>query len=542
MVGLLLISSLLEGVSIVLFLPMLGVLFNDHSPNAISKYVLEFFEKVGIEPSLITLLGLLVCLSFCRGAVLWLSKRQVGYAVIRIGTDLRLALVRALQRVQWSYFVRQKPGTLANSLSFECETASNVYFHSARTYAGVISLVVNLCLAALVSWQVSLVVIGACLVGLVGFSSLLKMAHSAGVEQNLVLERVSSFLVDFLNGFKPLKSMGREALFSSVISREVEELNRAKRKEVLAKESLVALQEPFSICLLAVGVAMVHGSSLISGSVLLVVLYLFYKMMSYFSDVQQSLQNIYRCRGVYESLMSKIYVAEAQAAKSDGACFSFEKQISFKSVGYSYGKKRVLSEVSFDIPMGSFSAIVGRTGEGKTTLVDILSGLIAPSEGQVCIDGLSLADLDQQAWREMIGYVPQEVFLFNDTIHMNVALGEVLTDDDIWHALKLAGIEEHVRSLPEGLHSQLGEQGRALSGGQRQRIMIARALARRPSLLILDEATTGLDEKTEKEILDSLTALKGEVTVLAISHQPALRKVADQILTVGGGTVRLEKL
>jgi len=541
MIGLLLVSSLLEGISIVLFLPVLEVLFSDASSNDVTRYVLGLFEYVGLTPTLVTLLGFLVCVSTGRAIVLWLSKCQVGYAVIRIGTDLRLALVHALRHVRWGYFVRQQPGALANSLSFECETASNVYFHSARLYASSLSLFVNLALAAFISWYVSLVVVLACVVGLVCFSSLLRLAHSAGLQQNRVLGRVTSFLVDFLNGFKPLKSMGKEDLFTSVMSHEIKELNRAKGREVLAKESLVALQEPFTVVLLACGVAAVHSFSLVSGSKLLVVLYLFYRMMSYFSEIQQAFQNVYRCRGVYESLMEKIEGAESQRANSGSGTVIFDNEISAADVNYAYGDREVLTGASFTIKAGEFVAITGPTGAGKTTIVDLVSGLIEPAKGQVSIDGVELSKLDLLAWRQLIGYVPQEVFLFNDTISANLTLGEDISEDSQWEALRLAGIEGHVRSLADGLDTPIGEHGRALSGGQRQRVMIARALVRNPKLLILDEATTGLDTKTEKEIIDSLVDLKGRVTILAISHQPGLREAADLVLHMKDGRIKVVK-
>jgi ATP-binding cassette subfamily C protein len=181
---------------------------------------------------------------------------------------------------------------------------------------------------------------------------------------------------------------------------------------------------------------------------------------------------------------------------------------------------------------------MGGSGEGKTTLVDLLVGLLKPASGEVLIDDTPLKGHRRTTWRRSIGYVPQEVLLFHDTIQRNVTLGaEAVTREDVEWALEAAGALEFVRALPEGLDQVVGERGTELSGGQRQRISIARAIVTRPDLLILDEATTALDPETERSVCDALRRLAETITIVAISHQPAIKAVADQILEVSGGEV-----
>jgi ATP-binding cassette, subfamily C, bacterial len=209
----------------------------------------------------------------------------------------------------------------------------------------------------------------------------------------------------------------------------------------------------------------------------------------------------------------------------------------------------VVRSVTLEIPARRTTALVGPSGGGKTTLADLLIGLLRPQEGEIRVDGAPLGSLDLRAWRRGMGYVAQESFLFNDTIRANLTLGEggdepgsgsarngegepAETGDGDAHlfaALAAAGLESFVRGLPKGLGTVVGERGVRLSGGERQRLALARALLRRPRVLILDEATSALDYESEALIRDALGRLKGEMTVVMITHRLYLARDADRV-------------
>jgi ATP-binding cassette subfamily C protein len=213
-----------------------------------------------------------------------------------------------------------------------------------------------------------------------------------------------------------------------------------------------------------------------------------------------------------------------------------ERAISLRGVNLSYGEMKVLSDVSLEIPAGQITGLIGASGGGKTSIGDLVVGLLRPDSGEIFIDELPLAEVDIQRWRRSIGYVPQEMFLLHDSVRQNVILGDQeIGPAQIERALRRAGAADFVAALPEGIDSTVGERGALLSGGQRQRIAIARALVHEPALLLLDEATASLDPETEKALWESLVRLKGEVTVLAISHQPALFSAADRIYRIENG-------
>ena len=197
-----------------------------------------------------------------------------------------------------------------------------------------------------------------------------------------------------------------------------------------------------------------------------------------------------------------------------------------------------LKNISLDIPAGKMTAIAGPSGAGKSTLADVLLGLLAPGEGEVCVDGVPLAGPDLHRWRRSVACVPQDPYLFHDTIRANLRWAQPgATEAEMWQALRLAAADGFVAALPDGLDTVTGDRGGRLSGGERQRIALARALMRRPALLVLDEATGQLDAENERRILDALESFRGRTTVVAIAHSPALLEAADGIVRLESGRV-----
>jgi ATP-binding cassette subfamily C protein len=228
--------------------------------------------------------------------------------------------------------------------------------------------------------------------------------------------------------------------------------------------------------------------------------------------------------------------SRARETNPGGISPRLEKSVSLNNVNFGYGEALVLSNASLTVPAGSFTAIIGPSGAGKTTIADLIIGLLRPQHGEILIDNVPLEEVDLRQWRRMIGYVPQESFLLHETVLWNVTLGDPeVNEAEAEAALRAAGAWEFVAELPQQIHSSVAERGMALSGGQRQRIAIARALARRPKLLILDEVTNSLDPQTEAAICQTLQGLRGQLTILAISHQPAVVEAADRIYRIQNG-------
>jgi ATP-binding cassette subfamily C protein len=219
----------------------------------------------------------------------------------------------------------------------------------------------------------------------------------------------------------------------------------------------------------------------------------------------------------------------------------FRHRLRLEGVSYAYDRDSpaILQRVDLDVSRGECVAIVGATGVGKTTLVDLVLGLIEPTEGRITVDGVAIAD-NLAAWRRHIGYVPQEAFLFDDTLRRNIAFGipDVEIDEArVIGAVRVAQLGEFVTRLPAGLDTWIGERGLRLSGGERQRVSIARALYRDPDMLVFDEATSSLDPGTEQALTRAIEQLRGQKTLLVIAHRLTTVERADRLVVLSAGRI-----
>jgi ATP-binding cassette subfamily C protein len=265
------------------------------------------------------------------------------------------------------------------------------------------------------------------------------------------------------------------------------------------------------------------------------------RAFSFFGKVQKQYQKLAQGESAYWALLDSIKEAsDAEEPLSGVLPPRFEKNIRFENVHFSYDRHEVFNGLSLQIEAGSLTTLVGSSGAGKTTIVDLTIGLLQANTGEVLLDGKPLQQLDIKQWRNMIGYVPQDTILLHDSILHNITLGDpALSTEDAEHALRAANAWDFVTSLPEGVETVVGERGGKLSGGQRQRIAIARALVNRPTLLILDEATSALDKESENAVCQTMESLKGQLSILAISHNRAMVEAADHVYEMANGKARL---
>jgi ATP-binding cassette, subfamily B, bacterial PglK len=230
-----------------------------------------------------------------------------------------------------------------------------------------------------------------------------------------------------------------------------------------------------------------------------------------------------------------------KAAESDGATLPLRESVRLEGVTYRYpgSDREALTAVDLEIRQGEMIGLIGPTGGGKSTLVDVILGLLPPSDGRVLVDGVDISE-DVAAWQRTLGVVPQAVYLLDDTLRRNIALGlddAEIDDERVQEAVRLAQLDAFVADLPAGLDTPVGERGARISGGQRQRVAIARALYRLPAVLVFDEGTSSLDTLTEAEVLGALVSLRRERTIVLVAHRLTTVRGCDRLVFVGGGRI-----
>lgn len=548
MLAALLLAGAAEGISLAAFLPLLGIVINpggseaDTAPEGLEKMVQEALLVVGVTPSLGILLIVIVIGITLRSLLLLFAKKQIGYTAARVATDLRLNLLRAIMRAKWQYFMSQSAGQVANSMAGEAARSAEAYVNGTTMLSQCIQAVVYVGLALAVSWRATLVAFAAGLVVLAVSHTFVKMGRRAGDRHTNHAKALLRRLTDTLQSVKPLKSMSREHLAGTVLSYETNKLNRAIQKQVLSKAALSAAQDPLLVMLVASGIYVAHERFEMAFPTIVMLVLLLGRMMTQMGKIQNWYQRMVTHESAYWSMNQAIEDASAAEEMLVGDREpSFDRKIRLDGVGVWYGDKIVLKDLDLEVSAGELTAVVGPSGVGKTTIVDLVTGLTRPNQGETYIDDVPLSSIDIRKWRAKIGYVPQENLLLHDSVLHNVTLGDAaLSAGDVESALRKAGAWEFVQQMPEGIQSTVGERGTRLSGGQRQRIMIARALAHGPELLILDEATSALDPASEAAICQTLADLRGSLTILAISHQPAIVDVADRVYQIQDGKAHLQ--
>ena len=546
------VAGLAEGVGLSALLPLLNIAIESDAgvaaplpvaaDNALEQGVREALAWAGITPDLNNLLVVIVAALTLKSLLLLAAQVQVGYSAARLATDLRLELLRAILLSRWTYFLNQPVGKLTNSLATEASRAAEAFQNGATALTFLCQAVVYGAVALAVSWRATLVglVAGALIIG---FShSLVRITKKAGKKQTSVLLSLMSTMTDTLASVKPLKGMGREHLAGSVLSVETARLNQALERQVLSSAWLDSMQQILFAVIIAGGmyIALVRtGMPLATVMVLVVVIG---QMVALLGKVQKQYQKSTIGESAYWSMRKTIEEAQREEeALPAGATPSIGTGIRLENLGFGYGNHAVLEDVGIDIPAGSLVTLVGHSGSGKTTLVDLVIGLLRPDTGRVTVGGVPLTEIDLRQWRRAIGYVPQETLLLHESIAHNVSLGDGdMPERDIEEALRAAGAWDFVRSLPGGMHASVGERGGKLSGGQRQRVVIARALVRRPQLLILDEATSALDGESTEAVRQTLQQLRGSLTILVITHQDLLVDIADRVYRLENGRATLQ--
>jgi ATP-binding cassette subfamily C protein len=536
------LSSIFALIGLSMLIPVIATLAGSGSIIGNKGQLVEgLFHSIGLSPTLTNLLLVVVGGLALKSATTMAVMNYLARVMSDITRDVRLMLVRNLLNARWNYFVRQPLGRLTNLMGPEANAMGETFYLAAQFLSAILEILVYMTVALLVSRELALICAVIGIIMFVSFGRLVRHTRKASRRHASQLNRLAANFSDAIMGIRPIKAMGRQARFASLFEADSREASRTMRGRVISSQYSRELQEPLIMFCIVTGlyfatnVWQMHFEHLVLMGLLLA------KTIDLFSRTQRIYHSLIMSEAQYHAVAKAlIETAEAREELKGTAEPTLTHAIELANVSFAYGKRPVLKGISLAIPVGKIMALTGPSGSGKSTLVDLILGLQQPASGRITLDGTPLDKVDLIKWRTQIGYVPQELTLFHDTVFNNVTLGDpAFSEEDAREALRAADALTFVEGLQSGLHQVVGERGLAVSGGQRQRIAIARALIHRPRLLILDEATTSLDPATERTICENIQKLARErqLTVLTISHQATWHGMADIVATIREGRI-----
>ena len=541
------LAALGEGFGLALLMPIVAAFVPGASDTEETSYLRGFVEQIvawgiplGLETALSAFMVLLVTTAFLsRSAEIANQKLAIEFA-----DHWRERLFQALAKVKWAYFLQRRSGELTSMLVSEVARLEQGSVQTLQLLILAPRALIYVILAYAAAPEATALAV---MVGIVLFLLMVtqhRHVHRLGHVLSVTYQGLHDEIVDFLQGMKVAKSHGREGLNVQNLAQWMSEL-RQRRLDYERRHSLsrvlFRIGAAFALVTLVYIAVSVHDTPVVE---LIVMIAAFSRLTPLFTRAQQGLQHIIHMLPAYERLTRferDLLMHREFLNKVDIG--SWEGDIRLEEVTYTYAgtMEPALRRISLVLPDKATTVLIGPSGAGKSTLADLVLGLLQPDSGQIIIGETRLDQTLLPAWREQIAYVPQETFLFPGTIRDNFQwLVPGATEESMWNALEQAAAREFVEKLPDGLNTRVGERGVCLSGGERQRIALARAMLRRPRVLVLDEATSALDRANEDYVSDALKRLHGKVTILVIAHRAATTRGADRVYVLSKGQVWAE--
>ena len=540
----LLLGGLAEAIGIGTLLPITSAVLDPggSNPSAFENLIRQGFATVKVDPSFTNLLLLVVGIMALRSVLLFSALSYAGITAARVANNFRSRLIMAIMEARWSFYANQSAGKVATTLGNDATRAGDAYMTFATVAACTVQIAAYALIATLINWRVAVAgIVGGILISLLS-AKLVRISRRAGYKQTQRIGIMTSDTVEMLHNMKALKSMHRYGPLTVHMDDVLNKLKRSLYASTLSRNGLTYGNDLLVAILIGSGAYVAHVLAGVPIPQLFVFGVLFFQVVSYASKLQKQIQLAVQYEGAYVSVSDALEKAEASREGASGTLApDANAELIFDNVDFSHAETPVLKKLNLEIPPQAITVIQGASGAGKTTLLDLLVGLLRPQAGTVRLGNVDLVDNDAQKWRKLIGYVPQELALFHDTIRANITLyDETIAEDAITESLELSGVAAFVSQMPNGLETDVGEFGGKLSGGQRQRISLARALVTRPKVLILDEVTSALDPETEDAIVSNIAELRGRYTIIAITHRPAWTRIADRLYTLENGKAQLQ--
>lgn len=554
---LILIGTSLETLGVTAIVPFINAIMNPEKflQNEYAKMVYDFFNLTKVEHFIILLALALIVVYVLKNAFLCIMYliqfRFVHNNQVKLSNRLMLCYLNQ----PYAYHLQHNSAGLQTKVNADVENFFTTVLQLINVLTDGCVCLALFAVLFITDKSITMGVAGLVIVFILTFYRWFKSKmEKMGIQRRIYAKKSIQALHQAFGGIKEIKVLGEENFFAKQFNHNHSRMVDAKRqvntysmmpKPIMETLCIAGLMIVVSIKIYR-GVDMEYFVSTLSVFALAVI-----RILPSSSRLSSNLSNLVYGKASVDAIYDDIKEIEVLEVNTDiegekvTEKISFEKEFTVKDVCFAYENtdKNVLNGASLTLPKNKMVAFVGTSGAGKTTLADIILGILQIKSGDMLVDGVSVKD-NMPAWQKKLGYIPQTIYIIDDTIRRNVAFGardEDIDDAMVWKALEDAQLKTFVEGLEDGLDTVIGERGSRISGGQRQRIGIARALYRDPDVLVLDEATSALDNETEKAIMDSIEALSGKKTMLIIAHRLTTIQNCDYVYRIENGKATLEK-
>ena len=512
--------------------------------NNLNYYVTQLIAEYGQTTTLL-LIGLFLALTTAlKTGAYFLSSATIIPIRTGVVRDIRNQLYQKINALPLGFFSEERKGDIIARMSGDVqEVESSIMSSLDMLFKNPILIIVYFSTLLFVSWQLTLftiifVPIFGWFMGLVG-----RKLKQKSIKAQALWSDTMSQVEETLGGLRIIKAFCAEEKMNT----RFDKINSSYRNDIMRVNIRQSMAHPMSeflgtvmiIIVLWFGGILVLNTQTITGPTFIYYMVILYSIIQPLKEFSKAGYNIPKGLASMERI-DKILKAEntIKEAENPQHIASFEHEIEFRNVSFAYGEKYVLKNINLVIPKGKTIAIVGQSGSGKSTMVDLIPRYYDVQEGEVLIDGINVKDLGIHDLRQLIGNVNQEAILFNDSFRNNISFGvDNATEEQIEEAAKIANAYEFITQSEHGFDTNIGDRGGRLSGGQRQRVSIARAILKNPPILILDEATSALDTESERLVQDALERLMKTRTTVAIAHRLSTIKNADEICVLHEGQI-----
>ena len=541
---LMLLASLTEGVSLLLLLPILKLINPAHPSSSLAVPTGKLVPLLDspLLLSLGTVLTAFVLAIVLRALLMRYKDISTAAFLYDLVNQLRDELFRAIAGARWAHLARVRGSDINHALTADIDRVQMAAAGLLQLLQTGIIIGVYALVALVLSPVMTLVaiVIGAIVLGLL--SPIRRLAIRYGTTLTSQRQEQYRIVSEFVGGVKLAKASNTEPLYVEQLSGTLFAMRHGTLHFMRLFTIGTLLFQIGTAIGLAIFIWLAVGHFAVVYSSLITLVLLFMRIGPRVAAVHGSVQSVLSNLPALTAMLAMCDACRAEAEPPRGTAPGpvAARSIIFDKVSFGYGEAGsfALHDVSFVLPANEITAIIGPSGSGKSTIADVLMGLIEPAAGSIRVDDTELGPDNYRAWRDSLAYVPQDSFLWHDTIARNLRVGrDGLSEARLWEALDFADAANLVRRLPQGLQTVVGDRGIRLSGGERQRIALARALLRDPQLLVLDEATSALDWESQAAIADSIRRLRGHMTVVTIAHRPSMVAFADWVVALQDGRV-----